>query len=442
MEARECFAQAPQFSAASVGEAAALRRSFSTRDTPVPRLLSINNFFYRRGGSETVFLEHNRLFEEVGWAVVPFAMRDSQNLPTPWSRHFVDPVDFGETQPLSRRLSIAGKVIYSFDARRRIRRLTTLARPTIAHAHNIYHHISPSILVELRRQGIPVVMTLHDLKVACPAYKMFTNGAVCERCRGGSLRNVVSQRCIKGSLTMSALIWLESTLHRLFDVYASNVTRFVVPSRFFLTKLTEWGFDPSHFVYIPNFVQTEELPAVVSDAEGFVYFGRLVPEKGVATLIRAATRARVRLRIVGAGPDEQMLRDLAASSGGDITFTGHLEGPTLRGTIASARAVVVPSEWYENAPISVMEASAIGKPVIGARIGGIPELIQENHTGFLFESGNVDSLAEVLLRVQGTPLSQLGEMGRAGHAWMRSEFSPAYYRERMLSLYRSLGAEA
>jgi glycosyltransferase involved in cell wall biosynthesis len=206
--------------------------------------------------------------------------------------------------------------------------------------------------------------------------------------------------------------------------------------------LTEWGFDPSHFVYIPNFVRTEELPAGAGEAEGFVYFGRLVPEKGIATLIRAATRAGVKLQIVGAGPDEQMLRELAASSGGDITFTGHLDGSKLRETIASARAVVVPSEWYENAPISVMEASAIAKPVIGARIGGIPELIQENHTGFLFESGNVESLTDALLRVQGMPLSQLGEMGRAGRAWMRTEFSPTYYRERMLSLYRSLGAEA
>jgi glycosyltransferase involved in cell wall biosynthesis len=405
----------------------------------VPRLLSINNYFYRRGGSESVFLEHNRLFEAVGWTVVPFAMQDTRNLPTPWSQHFAQAVEFGGAQPLTSKLATAGKIIYSFEARRRIRRLMAETNPSIAHAHNIYHHLSPSVLAELRRQGVPVVMTLHDLKIACPAYKMFTNGAVCERCRGGALRNVIAQRCIKGSLAMSTLVWLESTVHRMLDLYMGNVTRFVVPSRFFLDKLAEWGFDSSRFTHVPNFVDTEGPEPNTAPGIAFVYLGRLVPEKGVATLIIAAARSGVPLRIVGTGADEAKLRRLAEQSGGDITFTGHLDGTALRDTIASARAIVVPSEWYENAPISVMEASAMGKAVIGARIGGIPELIRDGDTGFLFDSGNVESLTELLARVQGLSDTALMAMGRAGHAWMRQEFTPTHYRDRMLSLYNNLG---
>jgi glycosyltransferase involved in cell wall biosynthesis len=406
-----------------------------------PRLLAINNYFYRRGGSEVVFFEHNRLFEEAGWEVVPFAMRSAQDLPSVWSRHFVEPVEFGDEQPLVRKLVAAGKIIYSLEARRRIRELCALTRPSIAHAHNIYHHLSPSILGELRSHGIPVVMTLHDLKLACPAYKMFTNGAVCESCRDGKLRNVMKRRCIKGSLAMSALVWLESTLHRQLDLFTKNVTQFVVPSRFLLGKLTEWGLNPELFTYIPNFVATEEHTAA-SVGNHFVYIGRLVPEKGVATLIRAAARAAVALQIVGTGSEEESLKRLAAAAGGDVTFSGYLEGEQLRQALLSARAIVVPSEWYENAPISVMEASGSGKVTIGARIGGIPELIREGETGFLFEAGNVEALAEVLRQVHTLPDATLAKMGAAAHSWMRGEFTPTHYRERMLSLYNRLGVAA
>jgi glycosyltransferase involved in cell wall biosynthesis len=406
----------------------------------MPQLLSINNYYYRRGGAEVVFLEHNRLFTAAGWEVVPFAMQDPQNLPSPWSGHFADTVDLGGSPPLRRKLTIAGKMIYSFEAARRVSELIRRVRPTIAHAHNIYHHLSPSVLRELRRQAIPVVLTLHDFKLACPAYRMFTNGAVCERCRGGALRHVISQRCIRGSLAMSALIWLESTLHRQLQLYSANVNRFVAPSRFLLTKFAEWGFDMSRFVHIPNFVAVSNGPPPNAGSGAFVYLGRLVAEKGVATLIRAATKARVPLMIVGTGPDEGSFRQLAASCGGDIEFAGHLSGDRLQEATASARAVVIPSEWYENAPISLMEAYALGRPVIGARIGGIPELVREGETGLLFESGNVEALTDTLARAQGMSGAALDAMGRAGREWMRTDFTPEAYRDRMLALYRSLGS--
>lgn len=366
-------------------------------------------------------------------------MRDARNLPTPWSQYFVQTIDVDAARSLPGRLSDATKVIYSFEAIRRIRQLIGIARPTIAHAHNIYHHLSPSILVELHRQGIPAVMTLHDLKIACPAYKMFAHGAVCERCRGGALRNVISQRCIKGSLLMSTLVWLESSAHRLLNIYAGNVSKFVVPSRFFQSKLQEWGFDAAQFTHIPNFVDTDAIAPVETRSNAFVYAGRLAPEKGLETLIRAAAQIRAPLIVAGTGPEEVRLRELAARCGGDVTFTGHLHAAALYQTVGSARAVVLPSEWYENAPVSLMEASALGRPVIGAGIGGIPELVREEESGWLFESGSVESLTAVLARVQALPDRVLDEVGRAGRAWMQAEFTPRHYRDRMLALYGTLG---
>ncbi len=386
-----------------------------------------------------VFFEHNRLFEIAGWEVVPFSMHNALNQPSPWSAHFVAETDGGGRQSPVAKITRAAGAIYSLEAARRLRGLLALIRPQIAHAHNIYHHLSPSVLVELHRRDIPVVLTLHDLKLVCPAYKMHTQGAICERCRGGALRNVVLNRCIKDSTAMSALVWLESTIHKALDLYMRNVTRFVVPSRFFLDKLAAWGVDTSRFAHIPNSIDVDALEPGDEAGDAFVYLGRLVSEKGVATLVKAAAKARVRLRIIGTGPEEPALRQLARDLGGTVEFTGYLSGAELRAAICSARAVVIPSEWYENAPLSVMEASALQRPIIGANIGGIPELIRQEETGFVFESGNVDSLVEVLERVQRLEPARLRGMGAAGRAWMRSEFSPAAYRDRMFALYQEIG---
>ncbi len=416
----------------------------STDKLTMPQLLSINNYYYKRGGSETVYFEHNRLFEQAGWEVVPFSMQNSKNEPSAWADHFVTDTEGNGRASAASKVGRAFKAIYSLEAARRLRGLLDLTSPNVAHAHNIYHHLSPSILVELRRRDIPVVLTLHDLKLACPAYKMYTQDHVCEACRGGALRNVVRKRCIKNSATMSALVWLESTIHQALGLYMNTVTRFIVPSRFFLAKFAEWGIDTSRFVHIPNSVDVDALGAAAPAAAGapgdaFVYLGRLVAEKGVPTLIRAAAAARVKLRIVGTGPEEQALRQLAADLGAEVEFTGYLSGAALRSAVSSARAVVVPSEWYENAPISVMEASALGRPVIGADIGGIPELIRAGETGLVFTSGNVESLVDVLAQVERTPPSDLARMGRAGREWMRAEFSPTRYRDRMMTLYGELG---
>jgi glycosyltransferase involved in cell wall biosynthesis len=398
-------------------------------------LISINNYYYRRGGSEVVFFQHNRLFEDAGWNVVPFSMHSELNQKSEWSAHFVSE---SEDRSSIAKFTRAARAIYSLEAARRIRNLIERVRPDIGHAHNIYHHLSPSVLVELRRQQVPVVLTLHDLKLVCPAYKMHTQGLICERCRGGALRNVIEHRCIKNSTAMSALVWLESTIHKSLDLYMRNVDRFVVPSRFFLAKFAQWGIDTRRFVYVPNSIDVDEFEAGDEPGKVFVYIGRLVAEKGVATLVKAAAKARVPIRVVGTGPEEAALRALAVDLGADVEFTGYLSGAALRAAVNSARAVVIPSEWYENAPLSVMEAGALARPVIGADIGGIPELIRPDETGFVFQSANVDSLAALLERVQSLPAAALRRIGQAGREWMRTEFSPASYRERMSSVYREL----
>lgn len=402
-------------------------------------LLAINNYYYPRGGSETIFFEHNRMLEALGWSVVPFSMQHPSNLPTPWSEYFIDDLEMHGDYSLVEKLTRVPKVIYSFEARQRLGRLLDRVRPDVAHAHNIYHHISPSILGLLKRRGVPTVLTLHDLKIACPAYNMLARDGVCERCKGGKLYNVVTNRCIGGSALMSAVVGLEALLHKLLGSYRRCVDLFIVPSQFYIDKFCEWGMPRSLFRHIPNFVDLAGFEPRYRPGSSFLYFGRVIRQKGVATLVRAAAQAGVTLQIAGTGPELESVRELAIQLGASVSFLGHLGGEALRETVRNARAVVLPSEWYENAPVSVLEAYALGKPVIGARIGGIPELVRENVTGVSFESGNVAALAAALLDMQARNDAELEHMGRAARLWVEQEFTVDMYRQRILTAYRELG---
>ncbi len=404
----------------------------------MPTLLSANNYYYRRGGAESVFFEHNELLGTAGWNVIPFSMHHEHNLPSEWSPYFIDEIEFGRSYSLPQKVQLAQKISYSFEAKRKIRDLIERTKPDLLHAHNIYHHISPSILPRSKSLGLPVVLTLHDLKIACPAYKMLTHDGICERCKGGAIWNVAAHRCVKDSYPLSLVVMLEAITQRLLGTY-QNVDRFVVPSRFYVDKLVSWGWSRDRFTYIPNFVDiTAFEPAEVS-SNAFLYFGRLGHEKGLHTLVKAAAKLKVPLHIAGTGPEEASLKQLSAELQANVTFLGYLTGKALHDAVRASRAVVLPSEWYENAPLSVMEAYALGRPLIGANIGGIPELIRPGETGAIFESGQVDSLAEALSSMAALPNTQLSSMGKAGRDWMGAEFSSEKYRERILALYGQLG---
>jgi glycosyltransferase involved in cell wall biosynthesis len=401
----------------------------------MPTLLNINSYHYPKGGADAVYLRHASLMAEAGWDPAFFSMAHDENLSSEWSSYFVSEIEYGRSNSKLDKLAAAGKIIYSLEARTKLKELLRARRPDFAHVHNIYHHISPSILGLLAEEGIPTVLTAHDLKLLCPSYTMLTGGAVCERCKGGRLHNVVAHRCMKGSLALSALIYLESTVHRLFGLYRNNLARVVLPSRFYQAKFQEWGWPAEKLTYIPNFIEAGQYTALPDPGDYFLYFGRLSPEKGVATLLRAAALAQVKLRIAGAGPDEADLRTLAATVGAQVEFLGVIRGEALSELVSGSRCVVLPSEWYENAPMSVLEAFAMGKPVLGADIGGIPEMVLPGETGFLFASGDVEQLAARMRQVQGLPTPALRDMGNLASRFVREKFSPRVYQDAMLELY-------
>lgn len=403
------------------------------------RLLSLNNYYYRRGGAESLMFAHDTLFRQHGWETAVFSMQHSQNLDSAWREYFVDELELGQPYSAWRKLVMSGKTIYSWEARSKLRRLLDRFRPDVAHAHNIYHHISPSVLGLLRERGVPTVMTAHDLKLACPAYKMLNRRGICERCKNGNLLHVVVNRCLHDSLAISSLVALESGIHRLLGLYRNNLERIVVPSQFYRDKLVEWGWSADRIVLIRNYIRAGDFQANYAPGNYFLYFGRLAAEKGLRTLVSAAAAARVTLRIVGTGPEENEIRRLAEAHPG-IEFYGHQTGESLWSMVRGARAVVLPSEWYENAPISLLESYSSGKPVIGARIGGIPEMIMDDETGFLFDSGRSAALQSCLRRVQDMPDSMLADMGRRARDYVEQGFTERHYFEQMAALYHALGA--
>jgi glycosyltransferase involved in cell wall biosynthesis len=408
----------------------------------MPHLLSINSYHYRRGGADAVYLDHAALMESFGWRNTFFSMRFPLNLPCESSNYFVDEIQFGHDYSFLQKVTKASKVVYSFEAQRKLRMLIQDRQPDIAHLHNIYHHLSPSILPVLKEFGIPVVMTAHDLKIACPNNKMLNAGGICERCKGGRYHQVVLHRCVLDSTAASTIVAIESALHRWLDSYRRNLDRIVVPSRFFIDKFVEWGWPRELFVHVPNFVDATAYQPAFEPGSYIVYFGRIAREKGLFTLVQAAARARVPLVLVGTGPIEDEVKRLAQRLGADATFAGYKTGAELRAIVRGARASVLPSEWYENSPISVLESLALGKPVIGARIGGIPEMVRDHETGWLFDSGDIDALATSLRAAHDSQDALLAEIGKQGRRLVESEFSRERYATSMLDIYAKLGVSA
>jgi glycosyltransferase involved in cell wall biosynthesis len=251
----------------------------------------------------------------------------------------------------------------------------------------------------------------------------------------------VRHRCIQDSVLLSSLIMVESAVHKLLGLYRRNLDRIVVPSRFYREKLMEWGWPAEQLVHIPNFIAAGDFVADYRPGDYFLYFGRLAPEKGVDKLIAAAVASGVQVKIAGSGHAEGDLRVLAGEAD-NVEFLGYRSGAALWELVRGSRAVVLPSQWYENAPLSILESFACGKPVIGARIGGIVELVREGETGFLFAHDDVADLADRLLAVAAMPADAVRDLGARARELVATEFTREHYVDAILALYAELGVDA
>lgn len=413
------------------------------------RIIQVNKFHFVKGGAERYYLDLASSLARRGHEVHHLAMAHPRNLPAGPGDRFVPEVDYRARMGSLQRVQSGARTIYNRPAARLAAGMARAGDRPVVHLHNIYHQLSPSIVQAFAKAGAPMVQTLHDYKLVCPAYLLMTEGRICQRCLGGRYFHAVRHRCLLESRGASLVGAAEAYFHRFFDTYG-RVARFLCPSRFLLEKVAEFGIPRQRLIHLPYFLPLERYRAATAPAVAgpgglrCVYIGRLSREKGIGTLITAVSQlppGRLTLQVLGEGPLEADLRAQVARDcpDGRVRFLGYQSGPALHDTIRDSAFAVVPSEWYENLPFAVLEPFALGRPVVGARIGGIPELVQDGETGRLFESGRADSLAEALLWMTG-PEADLQGMGQRARSLMERDHAEGPHVERLLSIYREVAA--
>jgi glycosyltransferase involved in cell wall biosynthesis len=401
------------------------------------RILQINKFFYPRGGAERYLLDLMQLLEERGHEVAPFSMRHRRNAAHTYDPYFVSHVDYSDEAGVLGAAATAARTIYNREARRKLTALIDVFRPDVAHLHNIHHQLTGSVIDALLEAGVPIVQTLHDYQWVCPVYTFVSHGEVCEACRGRRFHQAVVKRCQGGSIVRSAVAALELAVGA-GKKWTRRIDRFLAPSRFLAEKVVEHGL-PAASVRQQDYALCLERYRRARAAGGHaLYAGRLASEKGVETLFDALARVPgLSLRVAGTGPLEPSLRRRAeAELPGRVSFLGYLEADALHAQVSEAAFVVVPSEWYENQPFAVLEAFALGTPVVGAAIGGIPELVVPDRTGLLFPSGSAPDLAEALRGMAARP--DRGALGAAARTLVEERFEPGRHVDALLAVYREV----
>jgi glycosyltransferase involved in cell wall biosynthesis len=404
------------------------------------KILFCNKYNFNFSGTESYLFELMELARSKGHETALFSMADPRGEASPYDRHLSPLVDFKSgKQSLLTRARLAARAIYSIEARRRLRGMISEFRPNVAHVRNIYHHLSPSILWELKARGVPVLYHLNDFKLLCPSYNMVSHGSPCERCTGGKFRHVVTEGCYQGPRGTTWVLAAEAYLHLWLRTYEKCVDLFLAPSQFVKDKLVENGWDAGKISVSPHF---QILPDRGAEPEGdapILYFGRLSPEKGVHDLLRAMQALpHVRLQIAGEGPQRTELERLAAELKlENVEFLGHLQGEALQFRIAMSRFTVLPSRAYETLGKSILESYAHGRAVVASDLGSRRELVQDGRTGLLFPPGDVSELQQAMGYLVSNPRAA-SQMGAAGRELVRERHSAeAHFRE-LSALYESL----
>lgn len=347
------------------------------------RILLVNKFYYRRGGDCVVTLNLERLLKAHGHEVAVYAMQYPENCPSEWSGYW--PSSMSKTDAFTRPFG-SREVEVGFS------RLLNDFKPDVVHLNNIHTQLSPVITKIAHERGIRVVWTLHDTKLVCPCYTCTRDGHWCEECFHDKAA-VIKHRCMPGGIVGSAIGYLEARKWNR-ERLQEYTDLFLPPSQFMMDTVVRGGYDPKKFRVLCNFIDLEKVKNPnFRKKDYYVFLGRVDKVKGIATLCKAAAQLPYRLKVIGGG---HMLENLKGEYGEykGIEFLGQMEWNDFRPIIEGARFMVIPSEWSENNPLTVIESQSLGTPVLGARIGGIPELIEENVSGMTFESGNVDDLKE------------------------------------------------
>ncbi len=402
------------------------------------KILQINKFFYKRGGAEAYMFSLSQLLKEAGHQVIEFSMQDEKNNKSDYNQYFIKNIDFQKREGLFKDLKKVFHALYSFEAKNKLEVLIKAEKPDIAHIHNFNIQLTPSILSVLKKYNIPVVWTMHDYKLICPNFRLFTKGTICERCKYYKYYNCFINNCFNESRAMSFLAMLEMYLHKIILNSYEKINLYISPSKFLKNKVEEWNIKPAKTKHIFNFINISEFDGSYKQGNGLVYFGRLSQEKGIKTLLEAMKQLpAINLSIIGTGPQEDAIKEFISNNNlNNVKLLGYKSGSELYGLIKDSRLVILPSVWYENNSIAILEAFAMAKPVIASDLGGNSELVQNGKTGFLFTAGNVADLKNKISINYN--ISELENMGKNARQFVEQNCSPEVHLKQILEVYQNL----
>ncbi len=364
------------------------------------KILIVNKFLYPNGGSETYIFEIGKQLQKMGHEVQYFGMEHEERIVGNRVDSYTSNMDF-HTGKLA-KLLYPFKIIYSKEARKKIRAVLEDFKPDVVHLNNFTYQITPSVLYEIRKfekqnkYPVKIVATVHDPQLVCSNHMLIngTTGKPCELCLEGKFRHCAKGKCIHGSTVKSVLGMVESRLYRSLHAYRM-IDTVICPSYFIESKLKANPDINGRTRMLRNFISISEPTGQRAEKPYVLYFGRYSEEKGICTLIKAAKELpEIPFVFAGSGPLESEVNTVP-----NIENKGFTTGSALADLIANASFSLIASECFENCPFSVMESQMLGTPVIGANIGGIPELIREGVDGELFESGNAEELKAAIRKL-------------------------------------------
>ena len=395
------------------------------------KVLLVNKFLYPKGGAETYTFKLGETLEAHGHEVQYFGLENPKNTVGNRVGAYVSDMDFG--QGIRKNISAPFRIIYSSEARKKITAVLYDFEPDVVHLNNIQFHLTPSIILAVEKyrkktgRRVRIVYTAHDYQLICPSHGLFdAEVRICERCLGGNYTHCLRTKCMKNSRAKSFLAMLDAYYWKHSKAY-SYIDTIICPSHFLKGKLDLQSRFAKKTVAIHNFIEYDRPDTVVKD-NYVLEFGHLSRDKGTLTLLEAAKRMPdVRFLFAGYGVAESEIAKVP-----NAEYVGFKTGAELKELISRALCSVYPSEWYENCPFSVIESQMYSTPVIGSRMGGIPELITEGKTGLMFEAGNVDDLESKLRDLLQTP----GALETFAANCREASFeTPESYYQQILNIY-------
>lgn len=405
------------------------------------KILLINKFHYMRGGSETYYFAQAEALRAKKHEVICFAMEDEKNLPCEQSKYFLPNVDYNNGGGVRAKINAVTSFFYSKTAADKMEALIEAEHPDIAHIGLLHRQITFSVVEVLKKHNIPIVMTMHDLIFACPNYTMLTNGEVCEECVEGNVFNCVKKKCVKGSTAKSLLAACEKE-YLLRKKYYNLIDLYITECNHYKKLMDRSDVTKSRIITMSNFLPINQMYEFNPNYQDYVlYFGRFSCEKGIFTLLRAHKErgCKHKLVLVGAGPLQTEIEEYIKKNNlTNIEMPGATYGEKMDRIIEGAKVIIIPSEWYENCPYALLQSIAKGKIVIASNIGGLPELIENGRTGYLFEAGNSEDLASHIDMVMNMSKEDYESMSRLISIEAGKKHHWEQYTDRLVNEYSQL----